>query len=78
MKDHMSEEENDIWSFFRYGIDIYIYAIKASLNKYKMIVILLAIVTSIFLCGIRSPIGAFFVTILISQKTFANVKNPLD
>lgn len=44
---------------------IYIYAIKASLNKYKMIVILLAIVTSIFLCGIRSPIGAFFVTILV-------------
>lgn len=43
---------------------IYVYAIKTSLNKYKEIVILLGIITSIFLCGIRSPIGAFFVTIL--------------
>ena len=43
---------------------IYIYTIKDYFNKYLCIVLLMGIITAIFLCGIRSPIGALFVTVL--------------
>lgn len=44
---------------------IYIYTIRDYLNKYIWVIMLLGIIAAIFLCGIRSPIGAFFATVLV-------------
>ena len=44
---------------------IYIYTIRDYFNKSIWIILLLGIIAAIFLCGIRSPIGAFFVTVLV-------------
>lgn len=44
---------------------IYIYTIRSYFNKYVWMVLLFGIIAAIFLCGIRSPIGAFFATVLV-------------
>lgn len=44
---------------------VYIYSIRTHLNKYVNLLLIFGIIAAIFLCGIRSPIGALFVTILI-------------
>lgn len=44
---------------------IYIYTIRDYLKKYIWVILMLGIIAAIFLCGIRSPIGAFFVTVLV-------------
>lgn len=43
----------------------YIYSIRDSLKKYQLIIIFSGLVLAIFLCGIRSPIGALFVTLIV-------------
>lgn len=43
---------------------VYIYAIREYLKKYMQLILLIGIIAAIFLCGIRSPIGALFVTVL--------------
>lgn len=44
---------------------VYIYTIREYIKKYMQLVLLFGIIAAIFLCGIRSPIGAMFVTILV-------------
>ena len=44
---------------------IYIYAIRDYFKKYIWVILMLGIIAAIFLCGIRSPIGAFFATVLV-------------
>ena len=44
---------------------IYIYTIRDYFNKYIWVIMLLGIIAAIFLCGIRSPIGAIFATVLV-------------
>ena len=44
---------------------VYIYAIRDYFNKYVWMVLLFGIIAAIFLCGIRSPIGALFATVLM-------------
>lgn len=44
---------------------VYIYAIRDYFNKYAWMVLQFGIIAAIFLCGIRSPIGALFVTVLV-------------
>lgn len=44
---------------------IYIYSVRDSLKKYQLIIIFSGLVLAIFLCGIRSPIGALFVTLIV-------------
>lgn len=44
---------------------IYVYSVRESLNKYVGMFLILGIIAAIFLCGIRSPIGALFATVLI-------------
>lgn len=43
---------------------VYIYTIREYLKKYAQLIFFFGIVAAIFLCGIRSPIGALFVTVL--------------
>lgn len=43
---------------------VFVYSVKEYLNKYVTSFMLIGIITAIFLCGIRSPIGALFATIL--------------
>ncbi len=43
----------------------YIYSVRDSLKKYQLIIIFSGLVLAIFLCGIRSPIGALFVTLIV-------------
>lgn len=44
---------------------IYIYTIRDYFKKYIWVILMLGIIAAIFLCGIRSPIGAFFATVLV-------------
>lgn len=44
---------------------VYIYAIREYMKKYMLIIFLFGIIAAIFLCGIRSPIGALFATVLV-------------
>ena len=44
---------------------VYIYGIRDYFNKYVWMVLQFGIIAAIFLCGIRSPIGALFVTVLV-------------
>lgn len=44
---------------------IYIYTIKDYFKKYIWVILMLGIIAAIFLCGIRSPIGAFFATVVV-------------
>lgn len=43
----------------------YIYSIRESLKRYQMVAIFSGLVVAIFLCGIRSPIGALFATVIV-------------
>ena len=44
---------------------VYVYSVRECLNKYVGVVLILGIIAAIFLCGIRSPIGALFATVLV-------------
>ena len=44
---------------------IYIYTIRDYFKKYIWVILMMGIIAAIFLCGIRSPIGAFFATVLV-------------
>lgn len=44
---------------------VYVYSVRDRLNKYISMVLIFGIIAAIFLCGIRSPIGALFVTVLV-------------
>ena len=59
---------------------IYIYTIRSYFNKYVWMVLLFGIIAAIFLCGIRSPIGAFFATVLVflllNHKVKLMLQNP--
>lgn len=44
---------------------VYIYTVRDYLNKYVALLLIFGIIAAIFLCGIRSPIGALFATVLV-------------
>lgn len=44
---------------------VYIYTIRDYFNKYIWKILMLGIIAAVFLCGIRSPIGALFATVLV-------------
>lgn len=44
---------------------VYIYSIRDYLKRYVTIILCVGIVIAIVLCGVRSPIGALFVTIMV-------------
>lgn len=44
---------------------VYIYSIRTHLNKYLSLILVFGVVAAIFLCGIRSPIGALFVAVFV-------------
>lgn len=44
---------------------IYIYTIRDYFNKYVWVILLLGIIAAILVCGVRSPIGAFIVAVLV-------------